>query len=415
MIGEIKYCRSCGSKNLSPIISLGNQYITNFVEKDNERQFKCPLDLIICENCKLVQLKHNAPPESMWNEQYWYKSGISSTIKEDLKDIVNNSEKIANPKEEEIVIDIGCNDGTLLSFYKNENLKKVGFEPSKNVAKDAREKGFHVINNFFNYEDYKKDFGDKKAKIITAISMFYDLEDPNKFMEDIVSCLDKDGLFIIQQNYLLTMLINNAFDNICHEHREYYSLFSLNHLLEKYNLEVFDIVQNGINGGSIRTYIRFKGSDKINEPEGSKERLEGIKKKEKEMQLDTLKPYLEFASRINKIKENLLNFIKKEKENGRKICVYGASTRGNVILQYFNLDENLIFCVADKNPDKWDKKTVGSLIPIVSPKELRKIDPDYLLVMVWHFFEEIKNQEKEYFEKGGKFIVPLPNFKVVQK
>ena len=415
MIGEIKYCRSCGSKNLSPIISLGNQYVTNFVEKDNERQFKCPLDLIICENCKLVQLKHNAPPESMWNEQYWYKSGISSTIKEDLKDIVNNSEKIANPKEEEIVIDIGCNDGTLLSFYKNENLKKVGFEPSKNVAKDAREKGFHVINNFFNYEDYKKDFGDKKAKIITAISMFYDLEDPNKFMEDIVSCLDKDGLFIIQQNYLLTMLINNAFDNICHEHREYYSLFSLNHLLEKYNLEVFDIVQNGINGGSIRTYIRFKGSDKINEPEGSKERLEGIKKKEKEMQLDTLKPYLEFASRINKIKENLLNFIKKEKENGRKICVYGASTRGNVILQYFNLDENLIFCVADKNPDKWDKKTVGSLIPIVSPKELRKIDPDYLLVMVWHFFEEIKNQEKEYFEKGGKFIVPLPNFKVVQK
>jgi len=415
MIGEIKYCRSCGSKNLSPIISLGNQYITNFVEKDNERQFKCPLDLIICENCKLVQLKHNAPPESMWNEQYWYKSGISSTIKEDLKDIVNNSEKIANPKEEEIVIDIGCNDGTLLSFYKNENLKKVGFEPSKNVAKDAREKGFHVINNFFNYEDYKKDFGDKKAKIITAISMFYDLEDPNKFMEDIVSCLDKDGLFIIQQNYLLTMLINNAFDNICHEHREYYSLFSLNHLLEKYNLEVFDIVQNGINGGSIRTYIRFKGSDKINEPEGSKERLEGIKKKEKEMQLDTLKPYLEFASRINKIKENLLNFIKKEKENGRKICVYGASTRGNVILQYFNLDENLIFCAADKNPDKWDKKTVGSLIPIVSPKELRKIDPDYLLVMVWHFFEEIKNQEKEYFEKGGKFIVPLPNFKVVQK
>ncbi|PJA71266.1 hypothetical protein CO153_02460, partial [Candidatus Pacearchaeota archaeon CG_4_9_14_3_um_filter_30_11] len=413
MIGEIKYCRSCGSKNLSPIISLGNQYITNFVEKDNERQFKCPLDLIICENCKLVQLKHNAPPESMWNEQYWYKSGISSTIKEDLKDIVNNSEKIANPKEEEIVIDIGCNDGTLLSFYKNENLKKVGFEPSKNVAKDAREKGFHVINNFFNYEDYKKDFGDKKAKIITAISMFYDLEDPNKFMEDIVSCLDKDGLFIIQQNYLLTMLINNAFDNICHEHREYYSLFSLNHLLEKYNLEVFDIVQNGINGGSIRTYIRFKGSDKINEPEGSKERLEGIKKKEKEMQLDTLKPYLEFASRINKIKENLLNFIKKEKENGRKICVYGASTRGNVILQYFNLDENLIFCAADKNPDKWDKKTVGSLIPIVSPKELRKIDPDYLLVMVWHFFEEIKNQEKEYFEKGGKFIVPLPNFKVV--
>lgn len=412
---EIKKCRSCGSEELAPIISLGNQYVTNFVDKNNDGQVRCPLDLILCENCKLVQLKHNAPPESMWNEQYWYKSGISSTIKEDLKDIVETSVKIAGPKEGELVIDIGCNDGTLLGFYPNKSLKLVGFEPSKNVAKDAKEKGFHIINNFFNYEDYKKEFGNKKAKIITAISMFYDLENPNKFMEDIVSCLDKDGLLVIQQNYLLTMLTNNAFDNICHEHREYYSLLSLNNLLEKYNLEVFDIIQNGINGGSIRTYIKFKGNNKIKSSEGSKKRLELVKMKEKEMSLDTLKPYLEFASRINKIKKDLLNFLREEKEKGKKICVYGASTRGNVILQYFNLDEKLIACAADKNPDKWGKKTVGSLIPIVSPEELRKINPDYILVMVWHFFEEIKKQEKVYFENGGKFIVPLPNFKVFGK
>ncbi len=412
---EIKKCRSCGSEKLAPIISLGNQYVTNFVDKNNDGQVRCPLDLILCENCKLVQLKHNAPPESMWNEQYWYKSGISSTIKEDLKEIVETSVKIAGPKEGELVIDIGCNDGTLLGFYPNKSLKLVGFEPSKNVAKDAKEKGFHIINNFFNYEDYKKEFGNKKAKIITAISMFYDLENPNKFMEDIVSCLDKDGLLVIQQNYLLTMLTNNAFDNICHEHREYYSLLSLNNLLEKYNLEVFDIIQNGINGGSIRTYIKFKGNNKIKSSEGSKKRLELVKMKEKEMSLDTLKPYLEFASRINKIKKDLLNFLREEKEKGKKICVYGASTRGNVILQYFNLDEKLIACAADKNPDKWGKKTVGSLIPIVSPEELRKINPDYILVMVWHFFEEIKKQEKVYFENGGKFIVPLPNFKVFGK
>ena len=412
---EIKKCRSCGSEKLAPIISLGNEYVTNFVDKNNDGQVRCPLDLILCENCKLVQLKHNAPPESMWNEQYWYKSGISSTIKEDLKDIVETSVKIAGPKEGELVIDIGCNDGTLLGFYPNKSLKLVGFEPSKNVAKDAKEKGFHIINNFFNYEDYKKEFGNKKAKIITAISMFYDLENPNKFMEDIVSCLDKEGLLVIQQNYLLTMLTNNAFDNICHEHREYYSLLSLNNLLEKYNLEVFDIIQNGINGGSIRTYIKFKGNNKIKSSEGSKKRLELVKMKEKEMSLDTLKPYLEFASRINKIKKDLLNFLREEKEKGKKICVYGASTRGNVILQYFNLDEKLIACAADKNPDKWGKKTVGSLIPIVSPEELRKINPDYILVMVWHFFEEIKKQEKVYFENGGKFIVPLPNFKVFGK
>jgi len=411
---EIKKCRSCGSERLEPIISLGNQYVTNFVEKDNEGQVKCPLDLIICEDCKLTQLKHNAPPESMWNEQYWYKSGISSTIREDLKNIVETSKKIVNPSEGDLIIDIGCNDGTLLNSYENSNLKYVGFEPSKNVAKDARGKGFKVINNFFNYEDFKKEFGNKKAKIITAISMFYDLEDPNKFMKDIVSCLDKNGLLVIQQNYLLTMLTNNAFDNICHEHREYYSLLSFRNLLDKYGLEVFDIQQNEINGGSIRTYIKFKDNKEMKGFEGSEKRLKDVEEKENKMELDTLKPYHEFASRINKIKEDLLNFIKKEKESGKKICAYGASTRGNVVLQYFDLEENLIECIADKNQDKWGKKTVGSLIPIVSPEELRKLNPDYILVMVWHFFEEIKHQEKDYFEKGGKFIVPLPNFKVVQ-
>jgi len=412
---EIKKCRICDSQDLAPIISLGNQYVTNFIKDDNSGQIKCPLELVLCKRCKLLQLKHNAPPESMWNEQYWYKSGISLTIKEDLKDIVENVENIMNLKEGDIIVDIGCNDGTIFKFYNNKNINLLGVEPSKNVAKEASKKGYDIINNFFNYEDYKEKFGDKKAKVITAISMFYDLENPNEFMGDIVKILDKEGLLVIQQNYLVTMLKNNAFDNICHEHREYYSLLSLKNLLKKYNLEVFDIKQNSINGGSIRTYIKFKGNDKIKGFEGSEKRLEEIKEIEREMQLDTLKPYLEFALRINKIKEDLLDFIKKEKINGKKICAYGASTRGNVILQYFDLDEKLITCIADKNPDKWEKRTVGNLIPIVSPEELRKINPDYVLVMVWHFFEEIKKQEKEYFEKGGKFIVPLPKFRVIQK
>ncbi|MCR4327264.1 MAG: class I SAM-dependent methyltransferase [Nanoarchaeota archaeon] len=414
MNGEIKYCRSCDSDNLLPIISLGDQYVTNFVEENNEGQVKCPLDLIICENCKLVQLKHNAPPESMWNEQYWYKSGISSTIRSDLNEIVKTAKEIAKPNEKDVIVDIGCNDGTLLKFYGENYSNLVGFEPSNNVAKDAREKGLKVINNFFNYEDFKKEFGNEKAKIITSISMFYDLEDPNKFMEDIVSCLDKNGLLVIQQNYLLTMLTNNAFDNICHEHREYYSLLSLRSLLDKFNLEVFDIIQNEINGGSIRTYIKFKNNVEMNGFEGSEERIKEVEKLEKEMGLETLRPYQEFALRINRIKENLIKFINEEKMKGKKICAYGASTRGNVVLQYFDLDEKLIECIADKNPDKWGKKTVGSLIPIVSPEDLRKINPDYMVVLVWHFFEEIKNQEEEYFRKGGKFIVPLPDFKVVQ-
>jgi NDP-4-keto-2,6-dideoxyhexose 3-C-methyltransferase len=414
---EITKCRSCNSEHLTPILSLGNQYVTNFIKSEEEQKNvpQVPLDLILCEDCKLLQLKHNAPPESMWSDQYWYKSGISLTIKEDLKDIVEKSQKIKELQENDIVIDIGCNDGTMLEFYeKDKNLKLVGFEPSGNVAKEAGEKGLHVINNFFNAENFKKDFGDEKAKLITAISMFYDLEDPNTFLEDIVSCLDTNGLFVIQQNYLVGMLENNAFDNICHEHREYYSLISMKKLLDKHNLEIFDVDFNLINGGSIRTYIKLKENHELKGFGGSEERLKKAFENEIALGLDTLKPYQEFASRIDDIKKELLEFLIAKKAEGKKICIYGAGTRGNVILQYFDLSPKLIEMIADKNPDKWGTKTIGSLIDIDSPEKMREMQPDYLLVNTWHFFDEIQKQEAEYFNKGGKFMVAIPKFKVLE-
>lgn len=411
----IHECRACGSTNLAPIISLGNQYITNFVnsEEDHKKIPKVPLDLIICKDCKVLQLRHNAPAESMWDEQYWYKSGISTTIKNDLKDIVEKSTKLVDIKDDDVVIDIGANDGTLLSFHTKGNY--VGFEPSKNVANEAKSKGFKIINDFFNAELFKKEFGDKKAKLITAISMFYDLEDPNQFLRDIISVLDKEGLFVIQQNYLATMLKYNAFDNICHEHREYYSFLALRNLLEKHGLEIFDVEQSTINGGSIRTYIRLKGSTSIKPFDGADQRIAEIIDMENKMELNTMKPYLEFAARIDKIKEDLVNFLKQEKAKGKRIWIYGASTRGNVILQYFDLTTKLIDAIADKNADKYGKKTVGSLIPIFPPEDMRNAHPDYLVVNTWHFFDEIKTQENEYFQKGGTLIAPLPELRVVRK
>ncbi len=410
---EIKKCRSCGSEELIPIISLGNQYIVNFVDSKEEGN-KCPLDLILCNNCKLIQLKHNAPPESMWGDQYWYKSGINRMIKEDLKDIVENAKRFSELKEGDFVVDIGSNDGTMLGFYGDKKIKLVGFEPSKNVAKEASSKGFHIINNFFNAESFKKEFGGKKAKIITAISMFYDLEDPNKFLQDVISILDKKGLFIIQQNYLVTMLENNAFDNICHEHREYYSLYSLKKLLEKYNLEIFDIEQNEINGGSIRTYIRFKDNEELISEEGNIH-IKEVEEKEKMLELDTKKPYIEFASRIESIKKELLDFLKKEKESGKKICGLGASTRGLVLLQYFGVGPDLIECIFDKNPEKEGKLAIGSWIPITSPDNIENYCPDYQLVLIWHIFKGIGEDEKKFVKNGGKFILPLQKFKIVDK
>lgn len=412
---EITSCRSCNSERLKSIISLGNQHIVNFVKSKDEPHVTCPLELLLCEKCKLLQLKHNAPPESMWGEQYWYKSGINKLIIEDLKDIVDSSEKLVNLRSGDIVIDIGCNDGTLLDFYDKEGISIIGFEPSVNVAKEAISKGFRVINNFFNAEDFKGEFGYKKAKIISAISMFYDLDNPNKFLEDINEILDEDGLFIIQQNYLVTMLENNAFDNICHEHRSYYSYRSLKNLLDGHNLEIFDIELNEINGGSIRTYIRKKSNQKIKPFEGAEIRINKIVENENRLSLESETPYQEFASRIDSVKKQLLDFIKNEKEKGKRICCLGASTRGSVLLQYFELGPELIDCIFDKNPDKEGKMVAGSWIPITSPENIKKYNPDYQIVLIWHIFRGIGQDEKDFLKKGGKFILPLPEFRIIEK
>lgn len=415
---KIDRCRACGSYNLSEIISLGNQYVTNFIdsEKDHEKIPKVPLNLVLCEECKLLQLEHNAPPESMWSDQYWYKSGINRLIREDLQDVVEKSKKMVSLKGGDIVIDIGCNDGTLLNFYnKEEWLNLVGFEPSKNVAREAERKGFKVINNFFSSEEFIKNFGIRKAKLITAISMFYDLENPNQFLKDITFVMDREGLLVIQQNYLMKMLENNALDNVCHEHREYYSLTSLKNLLDRYKLEIFDIEENEINGGSIRTYIKFKDNTKIIGFIGAEERLRTAFEKEKMAGIDTIKPYKEFAGRISEIKKDLVDFLKKEKSEGKRICGLGASTRGNTALQFFELGPELIECIFDKNSDKWGKKTVGSCIPVESPERIHEFEPDYQLVLIWHIFKGIGDDEKEFVKRGGKFILPLPTCRITQE
>jgi len=414
---EIKECRSCSSEKLTPIISLGNQYVVNFIKskKEQEKVPKVPLELVLCEDCKLLQLKHNAPPESMWGDQYWYRSGINKMIRDNLKEIVNEANNIIEPKENDLVVDIGCNDGTLFEFYDRGGVEMVGFEPSKNVAREATAKGYHVINDFFNAESFRERLGDKKVKIITAISMFYDLEDPNKFLKDIVEILDEDGLFVIQQNYLVDMLKNNAFDNICHEHREYYSLISLNPLLERHGLEIFDVELNEINGGSVRTLIRFKGSNVRSPRQGVLQKIKNLEEKESQMGLDKVHTYEEFARRIGGIKMQLLDLLKQEKNKDKKICALGASTRGMVLLQYFGLNSELIDCIFDKNPDKEGKMPAGTNIRITSPRNINKYNPDYQLVLIWHLFDGIGRDEKEFLNKGGKFILPLPKLRIIEK
>ena len=319
-------------------------------------------------------------------------------------------------KDGDYVMDIGVNDGTLLRGYKTIGLNCTGFEPARNLEKFNSVGTKKIINNFFNYEDWRKEFGDIRAKGITAIAMFYDLDDPNKFVSDIVRCLDKEGIFIIQMAYLPSMLLKNMFDNICHEHLEYYSLLSLENLLKRHGLGVFDVELNDINGGSFRIYIRHQGGgESIKIPEGARERINNLRESEKNLGLNDKKIYDDFAERVETIKKDVFNFIKNEVEGGKRVYVYGASTKGNTLLQYFNLDNSLIAAAAERNSTKWGKKTVGTNIPIISEEQARAEKPDYFLILPWHFLKEFKEREAEYLKGGGKFIIPLPKFEIIDK
>lgn len=409
----IDSCRICGSKNLIPVFSLGEIYISNFVDSPDSEEVKAPLELVLCDSksggCSLLQLKHEISQKKLY-KNYWYQSGVNKTMRDELKNIVQKAREFTDPQEGDFILDIGSNDSTLLSYYDDlKGVKLVGFEPATNLMPIARKPGLNIINDFFNYEAWREKFGEEKAKIITAIAMFYDLPDPNKFVSDIVKCLDRKGVFIIQMNYLPLMLQNNAFDNCCHEHLEVYSITSLKNLLERHGLEIFDIELNDVNGGSFRIYIQHKGKRPISEK---------FKKQEEEelkLNLQDKKIYDDFSERVMALKERTYNFIKSETEKGKKIYVYGASTKGNTLLQFYGLDNNLIKAAADRNPVKWGKKTVGTLIPIISEEQARKEKPDYFLILPWQFLKEFIKREKDYLKAGGKFIVPLPDFKILRE
>jgi hypothetical protein len=416
----INKCRVCGFNDLSPIISLGELYVSDFLgSEEGDRAKKAPLELILCEEskggCGLLQLKHTVSHEALYRN-YWYRSGMNKTMTDELNGIAAKVESLLDLKEGDFVLDIGANDGTLLRGYKVKGISLTGFEPAKNLVAWNSEGTTKIIQDFFNLESWQKEFGNTKAKSITAIAMFYDLDDPNKFVADVAGCLDDNGVFIIQMSYLPLMLSQNAFDNICHEHLKYYSLLSLENLLKRHNLEVFDVELNDINGGSFRIYIKHKnGGANIKISEGANKRIDYLRNYEKEIGLNNRKIYDEFVKRVYDIKDKISNFIKDEIKQGKKVYIYGASTKGNTLLQFFNLDNNLISAAAERNPDKWGKKTVGTNIPIISEAQARADKPDYFLVLPWHFLKEFKERESEYLKNGGKFIVPLPKFVIIDK
>ena len=412
-------CRICGSKNLTSILNLGEQYFANYSPKSNDVvpfEEKIPLELVRCDksidpkSCGLVQLRHTTPPNLMY-DRYFYRSGINQTMTNNLNEIAKQAISKIKLNPNDIVIDIGCNDGTLLQNYKELPIRSVGFDPAKNMVQFSKQTGATIITEFFSAEEFIKNYGSEKAKIITSIAMFYDLEDPNQFVDDISKILHPDGIWILELSYLPLMLSQNAFDTIVHEHLEYYHLEALEFLLSKFNLKVVDIQLNDINGGSFRVVVQHKEKSINNK---SREYITELQEKEKNLNLSGNQPFDDFITKINNEKDKLVTFIKNEVSAGKTIHGYGASTKGNTLLQFYNLDKKFIQFIADRNPDKWGRRTIGTDISIISEEESHSMNPDYFLILPWHFINEFKEREKSYLKNGGKLLVPLPEFKIIQ-
>jgi len=390
-------CRLCHTRDMQTLHSFGDLYVSNFVDKSNIHSgIKAPLELCICSSCSLIQLRHTAPMELMYARHYWYRSGVTSTMRAALRDVTQQIEQMIPLSAEDVVLDIGANDGTLLKSYSVDGLITVGCEPADNLVEELRSNACHVINDFWQIELFEN-MAIGKAKVITALGMFYDLEDPNQFIKDARMALAEDGIFVAQLMCLASMLEQNDLGNICHEHLEFYSLDSLKYLFEKNGLEMFRIEENTVNGGSYRIFARhYKGTGVEYDEHYSVEDLQN------------------FISRIEENKLKCVEFIKSEVARGKTVYVYGASTKGNTILQYYGLDSLMITAASERSPEKWGKYTVGTGIPIISEEEARAAQPDYFLVLPWAFFDEFYDREVEWRERGGKFIVPLPEFRVVE-
>ena len=403
-VKKIKHCRVCGSDDLTEIFSLGNQCCSDFVVKGE--CLRAPLVLVQCDRCSLIQLRHTVKRDLLY-KTYWYRSGTQEAMVKALDGLVTDAIKRANHVRG-IWVDIGSNDATLLNQVP-VTFFRLGFEPAENFSKHYTGT-LWLVNNFFNAKDYWSLYkvAYRKATVITACACFYDLEDPNKFVSDIQEILAPDGVFVIQQNYLLTMLQNNTYENISHEHLEYYSLRSLEFLLARHGLAVFDVELNEVNGGSIRTYVCHAGAY----PEGW--RVHALREVEREKL--TPKLISDFSFAIANSRMDLIHLLRKIKDSGKTCWGYGASNRGNTILQY--LDEIIpvhvyITAFADRNPDKWQKFTVGTGIRITSEEEMRAAKPSYLLVLPYHFLESFRVREVKLLESGTKMIVPLPRVRLV--
>lgn len=417
MYREVNKCRICGNSDLVPVLNLGVQSLTGvFPSRKEQKITSGPLELVKCADdgkggsCGLLQLRHSYDLNEMYGLNYGYRSGLNRSMVEHLHNKVKKLCSIAHPMPGDLIIDIGSNDSTLLQGYPKD-YDLVGIDPTGKKFKDYYPAHIRLIPDFFSAEAVKKHIGPKKAKVVSSIAMFYDLEAPIDFMLEIREVLADDGIWAFEQSYMPTMLEMNAYDTICHEHLEYYGLQQIKWMTDKAGLKILDIELNDVNGGSFSLVVAKKGSKY---PEATA-LVGSILKSEEQKGLRTLKPYDEFKQRIYRHRDELVQFIERTNAQKKRILGYGASTKGNVILQFCNITEKDLPYIAEVNKDKFGSYTPGTLIPIISETEARAMKPDYFMVLPWHFKQNIVAKEADYLKTGGKLFFPLPHLEAVGK
>ncbi len=409
---EITQCRICGNKTLLPILSLGCQALTGVFPKTKDDPVTSgPLELVQCggsskkDRCGLVQLRQSYRKDEMYGKNYGYHSALNKSMVEHLHSQVKRILGRISLVPGDLVVDIGSNDATLLKAYPQKGPLLVGIDPTGNQFQKYYPRHIRLIPEYFSSEALRKHFGDKKAKVVTSIAMFYDLEAPLDFMKQVQEILADDGVWVLEQSYLPTMLKRNAYDTICHEHLEYYGLRQVQWMAQRAGLKIVDVELNDINGGSFAVTLAKFGS-------AYRENSAAIEKLlRQERSLSTRKPFDTFRRRTLAHREALRRFLRKARSQGKMVIGYGASTKGNVILQFCGVTSKDIPCIGEVNTEKFGCYTPGTLIPIVSERQAKARNPDYFIVLPWHFKDFILKKEARYL-KTGRLLFPLPSLKV---
>ena len=407
---KIEKCRVASSDHLIPVLNLGQQVLTGvFPKSAQEVVTRGPLELVWCPTSGLIQLNHTYNPEEMYGANYGYRSGLNQSMVEHLTSKVLYLQRLVALQHGDIVLDIGSNDGTTLKAYTVSGINRIGIDPTGSKFQQYYTSDIKLVPDFFSAKAYRSIFS-KSAKIITSIAMLYDLDSPVDFARQISEVLATDGIWHFEQSYMPSMLRMNSYDTICHEHIEYYSLGVIQKILEQVDLQIVDVVTNAVNGGSFAVTATHRSCKTI---KPNRPVIDWLLQQEDRMGLATPAPYREFEDRVFRHRDDLTRLIRALNDDGKKVLGYGASTKGNVTLQFCGFTAKDIPAIADVNPDKFGCVTPGSHIPIISERDAKAMNPDYFLVLPWHFKDGILRREKEYLSRGGKFIFPFPEVEIV--